>query len=193
MQYRLGKEELLDTIGLWNGFLKKKIHLIACGGTALTLSEIKTTTKDVDLIVPEEDEYEYLIKILEDLGYKPVTGWGWQRGDMFIFDLFKGKRVHTTELIESPLKEGNNILIKEFSYIYLGILNYYDIIITKLFRGAGVDIEDCVALVRAKKDQIDIGVFKERFLETSSFDVSEEKVNRNLEYFLEILKEEKII
>jgi len=192
MQYRFGKEDLLDTLGRWNRFLRKKIHLIACGGTALTLLGIKDTTKDMDFIIPIESEYDYLIKVLQDLGYKPVTGAGWSRGDNRIFDLFRGKQIHTTELLETPLKEGNHILLKEFSYIYLGILNYYDIIISKLFRATGVDMDDCLALVKARKDQIDIDLLKKRFLETSSYDVSQEKVNKELEYFLRIIKEEKI-
>jgi len=192
MQYRFGKKDLLDTLGRWNDFLRKKIHLIACGGTALTLLGIKDTTKDMDFIIPIESEYDYLIKVLQDLGYKPVTGAGWSRGDNRIFDLFRGEKVHTTDLLESPLKESNHLLLKEFSYLYLGVLNYYDIIITKLFRATGVDINDCLALVKARQDQIDINLLKKRFLETSSYDVSEKKVNKNLEYFLGILKEERV-
>ena len=167
MQYRFGKKDLLDNLGRWNDFLRKKIHLIACGGTALTLLGIKDTTKDIDFIVPIESEYDYLIKVLQDLGYKPVTGAGWSRGDNRIFDLFIGKKVSTTDLLESPLKEGNHLLFKEFSYLYLGVLNYYDIIISKLFRAISVDVDDCLALVKAKKDQIDINLLKRRFLETS--------------------------
>jgi len=192
MQYRFGKKDLLDTLGRWNDFLRKKIHLIACGGTALTLLEIKDSTKDMDFIIPIESEYDYLIKVLQDLGYKPVTGAGWSRGDNRIFDLFRGEKVHTTDLLESPLKEGNHFLLKEFSYLYLGVLNYYDLIISKLFRATGVDVDDCLALVKARKDQIDINLLRKRFLETSSYDVSGERVNKNLEYFLRILKEKKI-
>ena len=62
-------------------------------------------------------------------------------GDLFIFDLFVGKRVHTTELLTSPLEEGNHKLLKEFSHLYIGILNPYDLIASKLFRGTGVDFE----------------------------------------------------
>jgi len=41
MDYRINKQTLLDILGQWNGFLRRKIHLIACGGTALTLLDIK--------------------------------------------------------------------------------------------------------------------------------------------------------
>lgn len=190
MKYRINKETLLDIISIWNGFLKRKVHLIACGGTALTLLGIKDSTKDIDLIVPDLAEYKYLMDILKQLGYKSASGSGWTKGDGIIFDLFRGKRVHTTELLESPLKGGNHLLIKEYSNIYLGVLNYYDIIISKLFRGESIDMDDCLSLLKSKKQEIDLKRLKERFMETSSFDVSEDKVNRNLKYFLMVLKKE---
>ena len=172
MNYRIDKSQLLERLNLWNTFLKKKVSLIACGGTALTLLGVKSSTKDIDLIVPNENEHSYLIKTLQDLGYKSVSGWGWAKDEKFIFDLFRGKRVHTTELLESPLKQGNHILIKEFSYLYLGVLNYYDLFISKLFRATSLDIEDCIALFRAKKGELNVQYLKERFKKTASFDVS---------------------
>ncbi|MCX5702573.1 MAG: hypothetical protein NTW64_06355 [Candidatus Omnitrophica bacterium] len=193
MEYRVDKQRLLDTISAWDGFLKKKLHLIACGGTALTLLGVKASTKDIDLIVPNLDEYEYLISILKQLGYKSASGWGWTRQDGFIFDLFRGKSIHTTELLESPLNKGNNILVKEFNRIYLGVLNYYDIVISKLFRATSIDIEDCIMLIKDKRKEIDMKRLEQRFKETASFDVSEDKVNKNFEHFLKVLKKEGLI
>jgi len=40
-KYRIDRQELISG---WDGFLKRKVHLIACGGTALTLLEIKPST-----------------------------------------------------------------------------------------------------------------------------------------------------
>ena len=59
MEYRLNKKTLLEKLGEWNSFLRRKISLIACGGTALTLLDVKASTKDVDFIVPEEADYRY--------------------------------------------------------------------------------------------------------------------------------------
>ena len=67
MELRINKQKLFNNIGLWDGFLKRKVSLIACGGTALTLLDIKDSTKDIDLIIPKEDEYDYLIKGLESV------------------------------------------------------------------------------------------------------------------------------
>ena len=190
MKYRIDKEKLLQELAVWNGLLKRRVRLIACGGTALTLLDIKSSTKDVDLIVPELREYDYLTRLLKDLGYKPVTGAGLSRDGIFIFDLFRGNRVHTTEFIEPVLNQGNHIPVKEFSQVYLGALNYYDIFISKLFRATSVDVEDCLLLFKAKRSEIDTDKFINRFRATASFDVSEESVLKNLEHFLSVLRKE---
>ena len=79
MEYRLDKNRLLDILREWNRFLKRKVHLIACGGTAMTLIGVKPSTKDIDFMVPVEREHDYLIKQLKALGYKQATGSGWKR------------------------------------------------------------------------------------------------------------------
>jgi len=190
MEYRLNQKDLLDTLGLWNGFLNRKIHLIACGGTALTLLGVKESTKDVDMLIPEVQEYDYLIKTLKQLGYKPTSGSGWQKtGDVFIFDLFRGKRVHTTELLESPLEKNNHILIKELTHIYIGVLNPYDLIVSKLFRGTHVDIDDCLMLFRAKDIKLDL--LRERYIETAKYDISENRLIKAWEHYEQVFKKEK--
>lgn len=164
--------------------------MIACGGTAMTLLGLKDSTKDIDLMVPKLNEHAYLAKTLQQLGYKSASGWGWSSGDGFVFDLFRGKTVHTTELIESPLAAENHMLVREFSHIYLGVLNYHDIIISKLFRGTQIDNEDCLALVKSRSQDIDLRRLDERFRKTASYDVSEGKVIQNWEYFMELLSKE---
>jgi len=185
---RIDKAELLDTLSFWDKYLKRRVHCIACGGTALTLLNVKESTKDIDLIIPKPEDYKYLINILMDLGYRQVTGSGWQREKGFILDLFGEKTVFTTELLESPLESGNHFLLKEYSSLYLGILNYYDLIITKLFRYTSVDVEDCLSLLQERQNEIDIEKLKTRFIETSSYDISDEKNLKNFEYFMSILK-----
>jgi hypothetical protein len=96
-------------------------------------------------------------------------------------------------LLESPLKKENHILVKEFDRVYLGVLNYYDIIISKLFRATSVDLEDCLILIKNKKKDIDLKRLRVRFKETASFDVSEAKVSKNFEHFLKIIKKEGLI
>jgi hypothetical protein len=192
MKYRIDKTTLLNYLTVWNRYLKRKVHIIACGGTALTLLNLKASTKDIDFLIPKPEEYKYLVTILADLGYEGITETGWQKNRTFIFDLYVGKTIFTTELLESPLKAGNHIPFKEFSSIYLGILNYYDLIITKLFRYSTVDIEDCLTILKEKHREIDMEKLKSRFYETSSYDTSDERNRKNFEYFLKVIKKEKI-
>jgi len=193
MNTRIDKTTLLNTLSLWNSYLKRKVRIIACGGTALTLMNLKESTKDVDFLIPERNEYRYLIKNMMDLGYKQTTGTGWQKNKGFIFDLFVGKTIFTTELLESPLEPGKHIPYKEFSSVYLGILNYYDLIISKLFRFTPVDTDDCVTLFKEKNKEINLDKLKSRFHETSVYDISDEKNRNNFKYFLELLKKEKFL
>jgi hypothetical protein len=193
MEYRLTKEMLIAQLAQWDSFLKREIHLIACGGTAMTLLGVKASTRDVDFIVPKQQEYEYLIKLLKDLGYKNVRGSGWARDhEAFIFDLFAGKRVHTTDLLNDPLESANHTLIKEFAHIYLGVLNDYDLIVSKLFRGDRVDFEDCVSLMKARKDVVDMDKLKNYFFEMLSYHpVGKNRVQGNWDSFQKMLSEAK--
>jgi hypothetical protein len=193
MEYRLDKRKLLDVLALWNRFLKRKVHLIACGGTAMTLLDVKPSTKDVDFMVPNLAEYNYLIKVLRSLDYEPDTAYGWLRkGDIFRFDLFPGKRIHTTELLESPLEPGNHSLLMEYSRLYIGILNEYDLIASKLMRGTGVDFEDCLMLVKACRENINIERLVSHYRELVSYDISVDRIGVHIDRFVELLREEKL-
>lgn len=156
----------------------------------MTLIDLKESTKDIDFIVPEKNEYTYLIGKLKDLGYKQITQYGWKKDEGFLFDLYPGNYIYTTGLLESPFKNRNNLKYKEFSSIYLGVLNIYDLIISKIFRYTSADMEDCKALFKAKYEEINIEKLKKRFFETSSYDISDEKNKKNFEHFLKILKKE---
>ena len=107
MEYRVTANELKQTLASWDALFpgRGKIHLVACGGTTLSLLGYKESTKDVDLLVPHEKEYERLVKFLTRAGYERVTGEGWKRPDESIrYDLYLGKRIFQTELLDPPLE-----------------------------------------------------------------------------------------
>ena len=151
----------------------------------MTIQGIKPSTKDVDFIVPVESEYVSLLRTLVKLGYRKTTGSGWSRQDGFLFDLFEGNRVYITELLESPLEEGNNVPIMDLKKIYVGALNDYDLVTTKLFRASSVDMEDCLALLRFRGKAFDLRKLKERYRETARYDVNPDRMLQNLESFLQ--------
>ena len=190
MEYRLRKEHLLNIMVEWNRFLKRRVHLIACGGTAMTLLGVKPSTKDIDFMIPNTKEYAYLIKQLSALGYKQATGAGWKRDkEIFQFDLFSGNHIHTTELLNSPLEDGRNSVLKEYSHLYIGILNDYDLICSKLMRGTRVDFEDCLMLFSAHRAKIDVAELAEHFNELLLYEVAETRLKPNMSYFIDQLRE----
>lgn len=186
MSYRIGVDGLYERLEIWNGYLSRKVRLIACGGTALTLLGFKDSTKDVDLMVPDEREYGSFIGTLQELGYKQIRSHSWisDSDSLFILDIYQGNFIHTTELLESPLIEGNHALVREYSRIYLGVLNDYDLITSKLLRGTSVDFDDCRALAEGRHGELDFDRLAERFKETASCSVGEGRLLTNLEIFL---------
>lgn len=190
VKYRLSQKQLLEILEGWNHYLRRKVHLIACGGTTMTLLGVKASTKDVDFMTPEIGEHCYLIKQIKKLGYSQVTHSGWERpGELFRFDLFSGNRIHTTELLESPLGEGRHTRLIEFSRLHIGILNDYDLIASKLMRGTQVDFDDCLMLTKAHREKLDIDHLVEHYREMVSYDVSEQRIGSHIDLFIKILKE----
>lgn len=109
-------------------------------------------------------------------------------GEEFRFDLFRGNTIHTTELLESPLMDGRNTAIREYEKLYLGVLNDYDLIVSKLMRGTSVDFDECIMLADAHRSMLDIPTLIEHFYEMISYDISEERIKPNIQYFTERLK-----
>jgi hypothetical protein len=186
---RIDKDSLWNILEGWSEYAPRGVHLVACGGTALTIQDLKPSTKDVDFLVPDEQEYKALISTIRKLGYRRRTGTGWSRRDDYLFDLFLGKKVYTTELLESPLEEGNHIPIRPCGKILVSALNDYDLIITKMFRGTSVDIEDCLALIRARGKAFDLDRLDGRYRETAQYDLNPDRMVCNLQSLLSRLME----
>ena len=191
-KYRISGVDLLDTLENWDSLMNFRVRLIACGGTALTLLNIKESTKDIDLIVPETSEYDKLMKFLKALNYR-FKGNGLVHEDdpYFIYQFWCGNKIFTTDLLESPLKENKHILINRWTHIYLGALNLTDLIITKMFRGTPGDREDSIAAFST--GQVDAEKLLESFSEAARYDLNPEKVMQNFGYLVEGLHEERLI
>lgn len=190
MDYRIDKQELEKTLKVWDTLIpgRGKVHLVACGGTALTMMGYKESTKDVDFLVPEVADYERLTGFLKKAGYKQATQFGWRReGETILFDLYPGKRVYTTELLNSPLDSGMCRKWNEWKKIFVGILNPMDLMISKMFRGTETDIQDCLLLI--SKGKINRAKFEARYRETAQYEISEAKVLKNLNLLLKRWKE----
>lgn len=188
-KYRIDKQGLWDILEGWDEYLPRHVRVVACGGTALTIQDLKESTKDVDFMVPDDEEYRALVQTIKKLGYRQTTGSGWARDDGYIFDLFAGNRVFITELLESPLDAGNHIPIKAFKKISVGALNDYDLIISKMFRGTDVDVDDCLRLINSRGKNFDLNKLLERYKEAALYELNPEQMMKNLNYLLAELKD----
>jgi hypothetical protein len=83
------------------------------------------------------------------------------------------------------------MLIKEWRHIYLGALNLQDLIITKMFRGTQVDIEDCVSAFSAF--EMDPESLLERYTEAAKYDLNPEKMIANFTVLAEALLKKGIV
>jgi len=190
VEYRIKTDELARTLEAWDALIpgRQKIRLVACGGTALTLMGYKESTKDVDFLVPETEAYRKLIDFLVKAGYRQETQYGWRRaGEVILFDLYPGKKVYVTELLTSPLDRGGSRKWKAWKKIEVSILNPPDLLISKMFRGTEVDIQDSLLLL--SRGKIDLKKLQERYRETAQYDISEAKVMKSLERLLERWRE----
>jgi len=70
-------------------------------------------------------------------------------------------------------------------------LNDYDLIITKMFRGTTVDLDDCLALAHSRGKEFNIEKLRERYEETAQYDVNPARMLQNLKWFLDSLGEKK--
>ena len=191
-KYRITGRELIETIDNWEHLISFKVNLIGCGGTALTLLEIKESTKDIDMIVPVQKEYDRLMTFLGSIGYQERgNGLVHPNDPNFLYQFWTGNRVFTTELLDSPLEPDKNIPIKEWGHIYLGALNLQDLIITKMFRGTQVDLDDCLAVFSASK--MDPEAILERYAEAAKYDLNPDKMIANFIIFAEALTEKGMV
>ncbi len=127
------KTALFEFLEVLNGDLTKKITLVAAGGTAMTLIDLKPSTIDIDFTIPSGDikEFEQVLKN-NPPGYKVDR---WTDGCIFCQTL-------PNDYIEKSIK------IKEFSHISLRALHPVDIIATKIGRLDERDIQDIEICIR---------------------------------------------
>jgi hypothetical protein len=83
------------------------------------------------------------------------------------------------------LDTGKHIVIEEWPHIYLGALNLIDLIITKMFRGTGLDVDDCIAVFET--GQVDPQELLERYTATANYDLNPGEKMQNFKVFADQL------
>lgn len=70
---RFGPEYIRDEFERIGDGLQTEVTAFLIGGGAMSLRNLKDTTKDIDLVVTNGKEYERLLTTLDELGYDEVT------------------------------------------------------------------------------------------------------------------------
>ncbi len=86
-----------------------------------------------------------------------------------------------TELLDDPLSPGWHIPIGRYGQVELSALNLLDLACTKLVRATGVDIDDCLEVMRT--GEVDPGLLARRFREYAQDGLNESDFKINLEFF----------
>jgi hypothetical protein len=190
VQFRLTIDHLFEALEEWDLQLKRKLLVVACGGTALTLLGHKESTKDVDFLIPITNDFARLVRLLESSGYHHATTYGYKHPTKpWIFDLFRGQTVFQTELLDPIHLKGNHRVIRKLKHLTVGCLNPSDLIISKMFRGDQADIEDSIVMI--KSENIDLFKLGQRYKETAGYYFNPPNCKTNLTYLIADLKEHK--
>jgi hypothetical protein len=140
--------------------LNELLELFAIGGTAMVLKKIKEATKDIDFLTIEK--YGRIKKLFELAGLKEESPNKicnvWRLHDMRI-DIFYDGFIMGIPFPEDWIKLSEKI--KEIGKVKLYILNWYDIVITKISRAETRDIEDVIAII--KSQDLDFDFLKKRY------------------------------
>ncbi|MBU0627791.1 MAG: hypothetical protein KKC75_01255 [Nanoarchaeota archaeon] len=124
------KDDLIAWLKCVDKKLKRKMTIIAVGGTAMTLIGLKSSTRDVDFCLHSDDKNEFKKAI----------------DNKFIVDLFVDGYIFSEQLPPDYLEKSTKLI--EMEHIELRALDKADIIITKAARLNARDEEDIKALAK---------------------------------------------
>lgn len=156
----IAKLEDLDNFLNLIADLNEPLELFAIGGTAMVLKNIKESTKDIDFLTTASYEkiknFFSLAGLKEESSSKACNIWRLENTRIDIFyDGFIMGIPFPKDWKEKSEK------IKEIGKIKLYILNWYDLIITKISRSEKRDIGDIIKIVKNQK--LDFKLLKKRY------------------------------
>lgn len=140
--------------------LNEEIEFFAIGGTAMVIKGIKEATKDIDFLTTAD--YGEIKRLFTLAGLKEKDSSKlcniWHLNNLRI-DIFYNEFILGFPLPEDwkELSERARIIGK----LRLCILNWFDIIITKIARSEGRDIDDILTIIKSQK--LDFGKLKKRY------------------------------
>lgn len=149
-------EELFKEI---NAVMYKKVHIYTIGGAVLLEQNLKTTTKDIDLVVDTKNECIEFQKALEKVGFKlQIPGKEYTHmnlNQIFIkgsyrIDLFEKEVCGRFSLTESMKARARKVIDLEHVAVYL--CSNEDVFMFKTMTERDGDLIDCESIAFAGMD-----------------------------------------
>lgn len=148
--------------------LNEELELFAIGGTAMVLKGVKESTRDIDFIT--DASYEKISRMFTLAGLTEKSKSRlvniWNMKDVRI-DIFYEQFILGVSLPDDWKELSEHI--RTIGKLKLYILNWYDIIITKIARAEERDYKDIISIM--KKQKVDFKKLKERY-----FSIAEESI-----------------
>ena|SRR3989338_1521643 len=149
----ISRNDLLEELKLIDSHLNRKMELIAVGGTAMTLLNLKESTKDVDFCTDTKEDETILRKAISEVGGE------------FRIDIFKEGYIFSVQLPEDYAKKSKQIE-GNFKHLSLKTLHPVDIVMTKIDRLSARDQDDIEAIIKSKRIRKE--ALKKRFKEVAT-------------------------
>jgi hypothetical protein len=163
------KNPLQSSLGDLENFLQTiadfdvEIELFALGGTAMVIKNIKEATKDIDFLTTAK--YEDIKRLFLLAGLKEESPSQlcniWRFNNQLRMDMFYGAFIMGVQLPEDWKRLSEHI--RTIGKVNLYLLNWYDIIITKIARSEKRDILDIISIL--KSQNVDFIKLKNRYYE----------------------------
>lgn len=166
---------------------EKKLTFYAMGGTAMCLYGIKPATKDIDFMT--DNTYEEINEAFTKAGLKEISKGTlvniWYLNDIRVDIFYDGYIIGIP--LNDDWKEKSTFVKKQIN-LTLSILNWEDIIITKLARHSEADIVDSIAIFKTQK--LDFEKLKERYYSYKDIILSESTFDYKWKIFEKRLRRE---
>jgi len=139
--------------------INKKINVYTIGGAALLDQGLKVATKDIDLIIGTEEEFNDIQKALENIGFKQrIPGEGYSHfnlsqifiRDEYRIDIFKKQVCSKFSLSKNMIERARRKI--NLNYIDLFFCSNEDVFLFKTMTEREGDLADCESIVRAAVD-----------------------------------------
>ena len=141
--------------------LQTEVNTYLIGGGAMSLRNLKDTTKDIDLVVSNRDEYSRLMGTLRELGYEEVTDLGDEYDELGARHCVRNKDGCQLDLFNRQIanklffSDGMQARSEDFvstEYLNVEIASLEDIFLFKSVAERPDDISDMATLVQTGLD-----------------------------------------